>query len=261
MTNKEFYREFGNIDPKMIEAAAPAEKVQKKKKNGWVKWVSIAACFCIMLTASFTVLPHLLNRNGGDNAATVYVFSSYESNSSKPQSSLIITATVDAYINKNNVNNGVLDMFVGLATKTDYSTMEESYYPDRTILTIETNGLPINNADVKIEEEHDITDPKYQCNDEVGGVIQDNYPSYHKKYYIDFSSLKSGDSGEIKITFTNYHTAAEDREYDGAILRIYYAVKGDIIAFSCDSVEDAEEIANKKYKVFFSPGSFGARDD
>jgi hypothetical protein len=152
-------------------------------------------------------------------------------------------------------------MLVGLATKIDYSTMEESHYPDRTILTIETNGLPINNSDVKIEEEHEITDPKYQCNDEVGGVIQDNYPSYHKKYYIDFSSLKSGDSGEIKITFTNYHTEAEDREYDGAILRIYYAVKGDIIAFSCDSVEDAEEIANKKYKVFFSPGSFGARDD
>ena len=45
MTNKEFYRELGNIDPKMIEAAAPAEKVQKKKKNVWVKWVSIAACF------------------------------------------------------------------------------------------------------------------------------------------------------------------------------------------------------------------------
>ena len=46
----------------------------------------------------------------------------------------------------------------------------------------------------------------------------------------------SGDSGEIKISFTNYYTKAEDREYEGAILRIYYAVKGDIIAFSRDSV-------------------------
>ena len=261
MTNKEFYRELGNIDPKMIEAAAPAEKVQKKKKNVWVKWVSIAACFCIMLTASFTILPHLLDRNGDDNAAIVYIFSSYDSNSSKPQPSLIITATVDAYINKNNVNNGVLDVLVGLATKIDYSTMEESHYPDRTILTIETNGLPINNSDVKIEEEHEITDPKYQCNDEVDGVFQDNYPSYHQKYYIDFSSLNSGDSGEIKISFTNYYTEAEDREYEGAILRIYYAVKGDIIAFSRDSVEDAEEKANEKYKALFSFGSFGARDD
>ena len=52
MTNKEFYREFGNIDPKMIEAAAPAEKVQKKKKNGWVKWASMAACFALLVSAS-----------------------------------------------------------------------------------------------------------------------------------------------------------------------------------------------------------------
>ena len=52
MTNKEFYREFGNIDPKMIEAAAPAEKVQKKKKNGWVKWASMAACFALIMSVS-----------------------------------------------------------------------------------------------------------------------------------------------------------------------------------------------------------------
>ena len=52
MTNKEFYREFGNIDPQMIEAAAPAEKVQKKKKNTWVKWASMAACFALIVSAS-----------------------------------------------------------------------------------------------------------------------------------------------------------------------------------------------------------------
>ena len=52
MTNKEFYREFGNIDPKMIEAAAPAEKVQKKKRNGWIKWVSAAACVALLASAS-----------------------------------------------------------------------------------------------------------------------------------------------------------------------------------------------------------------
>ena len=52
MTNKEFYREFGNIDPKMIEAAAPAEKVQKKKKNGWIKWASMAACFALIMSVS-----------------------------------------------------------------------------------------------------------------------------------------------------------------------------------------------------------------
>ena len=55
MTNKEFYREFGNINPKMIEAAAPAEKVQKKKKNGWVKWASLAACLYLVVGAAFRI--------------------------------------------------------------------------------------------------------------------------------------------------------------------------------------------------------------
>ena len=55
MTNKEFYREFGNIDPKMIEAAAPAKNVQKKKKNGWVKWASLAACLCVIITAVLVI--------------------------------------------------------------------------------------------------------------------------------------------------------------------------------------------------------------
>lgn len=67
MTNKEFYREFGNIDPKMIEAAAPAEKVQKKKKNTWVKWVSIAACFCLIVTATVLLIPHIIRPGSGNN--------------------------------------------------------------------------------------------------------------------------------------------------------------------------------------------------
>lgn len=55
MTNKEFYREFGSIDPKMIEAAAPAEKVQKKKKNAWIKWASMAACLALIISAIIVV--------------------------------------------------------------------------------------------------------------------------------------------------------------------------------------------------------------
>ena len=61
MTNKEFYREFGNIDPNMIEAAAPAEKVQKKKRNTWVKWASMAACLCLIITVSVMIIPSFLN--------------------------------------------------------------------------------------------------------------------------------------------------------------------------------------------------------
>lgn len=45
MTNKDFYRELGNIDPEMIEAAAPGKKAQKKV---WTKWVAMAACLALI---------------------------------------------------------------------------------------------------------------------------------------------------------------------------------------------------------------------
>ena len=50
MTNKNIYRSLGGLDPELIMKAAPADKVQKKKKNTWVKWVSMAACFCLIVT-------------------------------------------------------------------------------------------------------------------------------------------------------------------------------------------------------------------
>ena len=61
MTNKNIYRSLGGLDPELIMKAAPAEKVQKKKKNGWVKWASLAACLCLVITASIVILPSILD--------------------------------------------------------------------------------------------------------------------------------------------------------------------------------------------------------
>ena len=74
MTNKEFYREFGNIDPKMIEAAAPAEKVQKKKKNDWIKWASMAACFALVITTSMLLYPSIVEDISSDGYENLYLF-------------------------------------------------------------------------------------------------------------------------------------------------------------------------------------------
>ena len=52
MTNKNIYMSLGGLDPELIMKAAPAEKVQKKKKNGWIKWASMAACFALLVSAS-----------------------------------------------------------------------------------------------------------------------------------------------------------------------------------------------------------------
>lgn len=55
MTNKNIYRSLGGLDPELIAKAAPAEKVQKKKRNTWVKWASLAACFCLIVSAIIIV--------------------------------------------------------------------------------------------------------------------------------------------------------------------------------------------------------------
>ena len=72
MTNKEFYRELCNIDPKMIEAAAPADKMQKKKRSTWIRWASAtAACFCFMIAG----VAYLIGGNVGNDTPEIPSFS------------------------------------------------------------------------------------------------------------------------------------------------------------------------------------------
>ena len=55
MTNKNIYRNLGNLDPALIAKAAPAEKVIAPKKNTWVRWASLAACLFLIVGAVIVV--------------------------------------------------------------------------------------------------------------------------------------------------------------------------------------------------------------
>ena len=59
MTNKDLYQAFGGIDPKMIEVAAPAEKVQKNKSNIRMRWGAVAACFAVVVASMMVMMPML----------------------------------------------------------------------------------------------------------------------------------------------------------------------------------------------------------
>ena len=50
----------GQIDDDLITAAA---ECKKKKKNNWMKWGSLAACFAILVIAGAAILPSLLGGN------------------------------------------------------------------------------------------------------------------------------------------------------------------------------------------------------
>ena len=51
---------FSQVDDDIVSGAARAKKV---KKNHWLKWGSIAACFVVMLAAMLTVMPMLFEED------------------------------------------------------------------------------------------------------------------------------------------------------------------------------------------------------
>lgn len=53
---------IGHIDDDLVSGAAESKK---KKKNHWVKWGSLAACFVVLVIAGAAVLPSLLGLNHG----------------------------------------------------------------------------------------------------------------------------------------------------------------------------------------------------
>ena len=89
MTNKEFLVEFGNIDPELIEAAAPAPKV-RKKSNILVKWTALAACIALIISAVIA-LP-MLTRNPSDKPMEVTTTPKDNGNSDPPIVQLSYTA-------------------------------------------------------------------------------------------------------------------------------------------------------------------------
>lgn len=67
MTNTNLLQAMGRIDPKLIADAAPDVSQKKdtityerKKKNGWLKWGAMAACFGLILTVAMMALPGIL---------------------------------------------------------------------------------------------------------------------------------------------------------------------------------------------------------
>ena len=69
MKKEKISEAMGNISSRHIEEAAEykAEEKPHRSKTLWVKWVSIAACFCLIVVAAFTVIPMLNNTPGNGN--------------------------------------------------------------------------------------------------------------------------------------------------------------------------------------------------
>ena len=58
MINKNIYKGLGGLDPELIEKASPTENLRKKKNKAWIKWVSLVACICLIIS-SIIIVPML----------------------------------------------------------------------------------------------------------------------------------------------------------------------------------------------------------
>lgn len=58
MTTKKFSNALGNIGESYIDEAV--SYTAKKKSNAWLKWSSIAACFCLIMVGIISIYPNFL---------------------------------------------------------------------------------------------------------------------------------------------------------------------------------------------------------
>ena len=150
MTNKEFYREMGNIDPDLIEAAAPAEKVQKKNTNAWVKWVSIAACLSLIVMGGiFGNLFHSPNTpDNGNNILSYFVITAHAANGESTELGL-----ADSCFNSGTAEGNAfgvdMPLFNFSVKPTDLKNNEALY--ERFDINISYNGTPIKDKDEHVQ--------------------------------------------------------------------------------------------------------------
>ena len=63
MTTKKFSKALGNIGESYVDEAV--NYTAKKKNNVWLKWGSIAACFCLVVMVGVFTIPNLIGYHSG----------------------------------------------------------------------------------------------------------------------------------------------------------------------------------------------------
>ena len=68
MKKEKISEAMGNISSRHIKEAAEfkAEEKPHRSKTPWVKWASLAACFCLIIVAAFAVIPMLNDGDGNE---------------------------------------------------------------------------------------------------------------------------------------------------------------------------------------------------
>ena len=188
MKREKISEAMGNISSRHIKEAAEFTMEEKphKSKTSWVKWASVAACFCLIIVASIMVIPNILN-DPNENA-DIITLQGVTVNSSIGQLTLtesnIENNQCTFTLIKEN-NKPIYICFRGfsiLETYTDENGVEHKKVQQYHIIT------PYDNYE-KAAENHIVLDNKLNIN--VNGEKVDILPTAPRTYEItiDYSEL------------------------------------------------------------------------
>lgn len=142
MTSKEFYRELGNIDPEMIEAAAPKEIVKKKV---WKKWVAMAACLTLIISGGIILskLFHTPNITPGDTspAESYFVITAYAVNGESTELGVADICFNSSGLSKENIFGVDMPLFNFSVQPADLKNNEAIY--ERFEISVSYNGTVV----------------------------------------------------------------------------------------------------------------------
>ena len=146
MTNKNIYKSLGGLDPELIMKAAPAEKAQKKKKNAWIKWGSLAACFCIMLVSIVLAVRYFDNQSFSIAQTVEFNNAEYFICSSKGEAAILEEANLPTVLTQELAGKQlaylkVNDNFFSVTeTVTDYVLYEYAPFPNSNVYIVLIDG-------------------------------------------------------------------------------------------------------------------------
>ncbi len=117
MTSKDIYRELGGLDLDLIAKAAP-DVVQKKPANKtWVKWASLAACLCVIITAVLVIY---------NPSPDVIIPPNFERVELPEGPYVITTSDWQLYSNAKDLINNADLVFIGKITDIDFQVLDSS---------------------------------------------------------------------------------------------------------------------------------------
>ncbi len=238
---------FSNLDDDLVEKhfkAKEALKVKKANKNRtmWIKWGSMAACFCLMIVITVVAVYQIQNEPGGfiDTPSEIIVGEGTKTSTGhnigikclsfyREKAISIDTFMFQIQGNENEKINGypIFEVF-------QVTDLHE---------TIENGNLIINGMGSKYEKKFSLDDLKYLA---TNSIDFDVFDGHGETVTLDFSSFQLGDTVTVAFSYgvfyykdNPYNQSQPDNSWAGKRTYLHFYIGENGVSVSDNSTEEA----------------------